>query len=265
MPAKTFDAVNIDDIKLAPPKASKAAGSCKTSVIQTTSGKRLAIQTPLMTLPWDAVPKRMDESTDFKANVCLSFANMEEGNEECDIYKFKCFLEKFDQKIKSLCVASSAALGKKAEEKVIDVNFKESIKESAKGDYPSTFQPKAWLSVREGGSPKVFEDVTMDVTVFDMNGNKIGSDQLKKGSPCALIVEPSYVWCSALGLGITWTVKQAITRPDTKEEFGFVFDKKMEDMKDSEPPSKKMKTSPEHEEFDEEFEVEEASSETSDF
>lgn len=264
MPAKTFDAVNIDDMKLAPPKASRAAGSCKTAAIQTSSGQRLAIQTPLMTLPWDAIPKQMDDASDFKGNVCLSFSTMEEGNEDCDVYKFKCFLEKFDAKVKSLCVASSSLLGKKAEEKVIDANFKDSVKESSSGNYPSTFQPKVWLSVKEGGSPKVLEDVSMDITVFDLDGNKIGPDQLKKGSPCALIVEPSYVWCSSLGVGITWTVKQAITRPEVKEEFGFVLDRKMEKMKDSEPPSKKMKHT-DVDEHEEEEEFDDGGSEGSDF
>ena len=61
--------------------------------------------------------------------------------------------------------------GKKVEENSIDANFKSSVKVPNNGDYPNTFQPKVWLSVRDGGSENVLEDISMDLTVFDLSGN----------------------------------------------------------------------------------------------
>ena len=206
--SQVYDTVNISTIKLAPPRASKASASCKTAYIQDASGSRISIQTPVMRLPWDTTPKQMDEGSAVNASLSMSFA----GDDE-DVVGFKKFLFDFDQKVKELAKDMSGVLGKKADAKVIDANFKDSVKESSSGDWPSTFQAKVWLKLVDGGNPKCVDDFTMDLVVYNMNGEKIGNDQLKKGCPAAAVIQPSYVWCSTMGVGITWVAKQCIVKP----------------------------------------------------
>lgn len=132
-------------------------------------------------------------------------------------------------------------MGKKSEDKVLDGNFRDSIKESS-GDYPPTIQPKIWLSLTDGGSPQCPEDYTMDITVFNLKGEELTNDELRKGSPAAAIIEPSYVWCSALGVGITWVAKQVVVKPTVKESFGFTIGSNFDHLREDEPVTKKNKT-----------------------
>ena len=261
-----FDAIDLSEIKLAPPRTSKASSACKTSYIQGVGGSKLSIQTPLMTLPWDIFPKKLDENSNVNAALSLSFVGMSEDDQECDLYKFKVFMQEFDAKIKSLISKMGGSLGKKSEEKMLESSFRDSIKESSSGDYPPTVQPKIWTTVKEGGLRNSAEDHTMDIVVFDLEGNAIDSDNLKKGCPVAAIIEPSYVWCSALGVGITWCAKQAVIKPFAKKKFGFTLGEKFDKLKEQ-SPTKRRKTSGEVEEEEEEEEgsEEDMSPEVEDF
>jgi len=248
--SQVYDTVDISSLKLAPPRASKASAACKTAYIQDGSGSRLSIQTPVMRLPWDITPKQMDEGSDVKASLSMSFA----GDDE-DVVKFKEFLFKFDQKIKELSKNMSGTLGKKSEAKVIDANFKDSVKESASGDWPATFQAKVWLTCKDGGNPKCVDDFTMDLSVYNMNGEKIEKDQLKKGCPAAAVIQPSYVWCSTMGIGITWVAKQCVVKPTATEEFAFKLDSRFDKYREEEEPvakKAKVETKTESEEEEEE-------------
>lgn len=231
--SQVYDTVDISSLRLAPPRASKASAACKTAYIQDGNGDRLSIQTPVMRLPWDIVPKQMDESANVTASLSLSFS----GDDE-DVQKFKEFLMKFDEKIKELAQAISGTLGKKSETKVIDANFKDSVKEATTGDYPPTFQPKVWLTCREGGNTKCVDDFTMDLTVYNMDGKKITQDELRKGCPAAAVIQPSYVWCSSMGVGITWVAKQCVVKPSIKEEFAFKLDSRFDKYRDEPSPKK---------------------------
>lgn len=126
-----------------------------------------------------------------------------------------------DTRIKTLAADVSGQLGKKAEKKVIDSHFKESTKQVSNGDYPPTFQPKVWLNCKEDGSMKCIDDLSMDLKVFNMDQEEIDPSLLKKGCPAALIVSPSYIWASALGVGITWVASQVITQPLEEKKCGF--------------------------------------------
>lgn len=240
--AKVFDTIDLASIKLAPPKVSKAAAGCKTAYIQGAGGMRVSIQTPLMTLPWDISPRKMDENSSVNASLSLSFVGMDDTDPDDDLNKFFKFMGDFDIKIKTLIAAMGGATGKKSEDKVLDGNFRDSIKESSGGDYPPTIQPKIWLSLAEGGSTKCPEDYTMDITVFNLEGEEIGNDELRKGCPAAAIIEPSYVWCSALGVGITWVAKQVVLKPTVKETFGFTLGSSFDHLKEQGPATKKAKT-----------------------
>lgn len=223
MTAKSYDAIDLASIKLAPPKVSKAASGCKTSKIQGFGAQSVLIQTPPMTLPWDIAPRQMDENSSVSANLSLSFLGMDDQDEHNELRKFMVFMRDFDIKIKTLIGEMGGSLGKKSEDKNIDANFKDSIKESSNGDYPSTIQPKIWLNMREGGDTKSVEDFSMDITVYNFDGEEIGCNELRKGCPAAAIIEPSYVWCSALGLGVTWVAKQVAVKPAVEKKFGFTL------------------------------------------
>lgn len=229
--SKMFDAIDLSSLRLSPPRTSKASSACKTSYIQGAGGSKLSIQTPLMTLPWDILPKKLDENSNVNAALALSFVGMDENNTECDMYKFMVFMKEFDAKIKSLISKMGGTLGKKSEEKALESNFRDSVKESSSGDYPPTVQPKIWTTLKDGGTKNCVEDYTMDILVFDLDGKTIDSDNLKKGCPVAAIIEPSYVWCSTLGVGITWCAKQAVIKPFQKEEFGFTLGRKFDELK----------------------------------
>ena len=265
--SKMFDAIDLSSLKLSPPRTSKASSACKTSYIHGAGGSKLSIQTPLMTLPWDILPKKLDENSNVNAALALSFIGMEENNTECDMYKFMVFMKEFDAKIKSLISDMGGTLGKKSDSKVLEASFRDSIKESSSGDYPPTIQPKIWTTLKEGGTKNSAEDYTMDILVFDLDGKTIDSDNLKKGCPVAAIIEPSYVWCSTLGVGITWCAKQAVIKPFQKEEFGFKLGGKFDELKSesSEPRTKKAKVEREEEEEEESEEGSEEYAETEDF
>lgn len=239
-PAKSFDAFDISTIKLAPPKVSKSASGCKTSKIQGPGNQSILIQTPPMTLPWDIAPRKMDENSGVSANLALSFVGMDPVDQDDDLRKFRDFMIDFDIKIKTLISEMGGTLGKKSEEKNIDGNFKDSIKESSSGEYPPTIQPKIWLSTRNGGDSKNVDDFTMDITVYNFDGDELDEKALTKGCPAAAIIEPSYVWCSTLGLGITWVAKQVAVKPVVEKKFAFTLGPKFDHLK--EPAPKRQRT-----------------------
>jgi len=237
-----FDNVDVNGLKLGSVKSSKSAAGCKTAYILDKNGSRLNIQTPVMPIPWDITMRQMDPNQNFSCAMSVSFSN---ESEDQDVSKFKQFLTDIDSKIKLLASKESASLGKKAEEKVINSHFKDSIKQASNGDYPPTFQPKVWLKCKEEGSMKCIDDVSMDLKVFNMDQEEISPSLLKKGCPAALIVSPSYIWASALGVGITWVATQVITQPLEEKKCGFdmklsVFDQfKRKREEDTELTSKK--------------------------
>lgn len=241
--ATSYDSIDISSLKLAPPKVSKAAAGCKTSKIQS-GGKSILIQTPPMTLPWGIAPRQMDENSSVSANLSLSFLGMNDQDQDDELHKFNTFMRDFDIKMKTLIGEMAGALGKKSEDKVLDANFKDSIKESSNGDYPPTIQPKIWLNLKEGGDAKCVDDFSMDITVYNFNGDELDCKELRKGCPAAAIIEPSYVWCSALGLGVTWVAKQVAVKQVEEKKFAFTlgpsFDHlKPEDEEEFRTPEKK--------------------------
>lgn len=243
--SKVFDSVDISTLKLTPPRTSKASSACKTSYIQS-SGSKLSIQTPLMTLPWDIFPKKMDENSNVSAALSLSFRGIDKDDPDCELHKFRLFMNDFDKKIKELVIGLDGSLGKKSEKNFLDMSFRESVKESSNGDYAPTIQPKIWLE--SNGSSKSPEDYKMDISVFNLDGEIIEPSSLTKGCPCAAIIEPSYVWCSALGVGITWVARQAIIKPAAKETFAFTLGKQFDELREQGGnPSKKPKPSEEEE------------------
>ena len=212
-----FDSVNIDEITLADPKASRASSSCKTAYIQY-RGQKLRIQTPVLLSAFDLKIKQMDSNSNASCNAALSFAT---EDSDPDAKAFREFLMKFDEKIKKLASEKMSVLGKKVDPKNIDSNFKESVKVSDK--YPATFSPKVWLRLKnpESGSMKNVEHVTMDMKVFNMETEPISYEEVKRNCPTALIVTPSYLWCSSIGVGITWSATECIVKPNEEESFGF--------------------------------------------
>ena len=250
-----FDSININELKLGPVKASKASAACKTAYIVDRNGSRLSIQTPVMPIPWDITPRQMDPNNNFSCNMSVSFSN---ESEDPDVAKFKQFLSDLDSKVKTLAAEQSASLGKKAEKKVIDSHFKDSVKQSSNGDYPPTFQPKVWLKCKDEGSMKCLDDISMDLKVFNMNQEDISPSLLKKGCPAALIVSPSYIWASSLGVGITWVANQVITQPIEEKKCGFdmqmsAFDKFKRKRDDTEDNEVAKKASVEKEEDEESY------------
>ena len=216
MTTHVFDTINIEEITLAEPKASRAASSCKTAYIQY-RGQKLRIQTPVQLTPWDLKIKQMDPSSNASCNMSLSFAT---ESSDPDVKAFRDFLVKFDEKIKTLAASKSSSLGKKADKKVIDANFKDSVKVSDK--YPAVFSPKVWLRLKnDDGDMKNIDHVSMDMKVFNMDCEPIDYTLVTKGCPAALIVSPSYVWASSLGVGVTWTATECMCKPSMEEECGF--------------------------------------------
>ena len=229
-----FDNVNIDGLRLGPVRSSKGSSSCKMVNILTETGDKLKIQTPVLRIPWNVTARQMNEEQNCSASMALSLDTADENGA-----KFLDFLQRFDNKVKSLLSEKSSELGKK--EGAIEFEFKDSFKESKNGQYPSTFLPKIWLKTREGGSPKNLDDVTLDIKVFDMDLNKIKPSALTRSAPCAILVSPSYAWSSGLGSGITWTCSEAVVKPIEVEECGFNLDSSFDKYK-SEPKKRKVDT-----------------------
>ena len=248
--ATSYDSIDISSVKLAPPKVSRAAAGCKTAKIQL-GGKSILIQTPPMTLPWGIAPRQIDENSSVSANLSLSFVGMDDKDQDDELHKFNIFMRDFDIKMKTLISEMGGALGKKSEDKVLDANFKDSIKESSNGDYPPTIQPKIWLNLKEGGDAKCVDDFSMDITVYNFNGDELDCKELRKGCPAAAIIEPSYVWCSALGLGVTWVAKQVAVKQVEEKKFAFTlgpsFDHLKPEDEDNFPVKKARKESSEEE------------------
>ena len=251
MSATPFDSFDIESLKLAPPRQSKAAAGCKTSKIQGPGGRDVLIQTPPMTIPWDIVAKKIDENSGVSANLALSFVGMDENDADDDLKKFKDFLVDFDTKVKSLIAETGGALGRQSEEKLLDASFKSSIKESSNGDYPPTIQPKIWLNLVDGGDSKCVDDYSMAVKVFDFNKKSLSTKELRKGCVAAAIIKFAYVWCSALGCGITYVAEQVAVKPVVVETFGFTLGPKFDHLRgdtEGEPVAKKAKAEVDEEE-----------------
>lgn len=227
-----YDAVNIDGLKLGPVRSSSGASSCKLINILSENGSKLKIQSCVCRIPWDIKLRQMAPDQNVNANMSLSLDTSDENGA-----KFLDFLQRFDAKVKSLLSTKSKELGKK--DGAIEFEFKDSFKESKDGQYPATFQPKIWTNVREGGSPKCLEDVSMNLKVFDMDLQKISPGSLTRGVPCAILVSPSYVWSSSLGVGITWSCSEAVAKPMEVEECGFKMDSSFDQYKT--PAAKKRK------------------------
>eukprot|EP00903_Cladosiphon_okamuranus_P017776 g16362.t2 len=153
------------------------------------------------------------------------------------------FMKAFDARIKELVVGMDGSLGKNSEEKVLDAYFKESVKESANGQYPPTIQPKIWLKCKEGGSAKCVEDHAMDIAVYNMNKDMVSVDNLSKGGMAAAIIEASTAWCSSMGVGITWVARQVVVKPIPKEAFAFSITGSAYDVLRPDPqPTKRART-----------------------
>ncbi|ACH46770.1 unknown [Feldmannia species virus] len=229
--AKSYADFDISTLKLSQAKTSKANSGCKTAYISAIGCANIAIQTPLMTLPWDIVPKKLDDTSNVRAELALSFMNINEYDPDNEILKFRNFLTDFDIKIKTLVAEMKGVLGKNSEDARLDASFRSSIKDSTSGEYPPTFQSKIWLSLKQGGAPSCVDDFEMDVMVFDMNGAQLSPTEMRKGCPAAAIIVPSYVWCSALGLGITWVAKQVAIQPKGESTFGFTLGSEFDEVR----------------------------------
>lgn len=234
-----FVDVDLSQLKLAAARPNKSSPGFRSSYIQTKSGQRLSIQTPVMKLPWDVKPKQMDEGSNVSAQLALSFSGVNPVDEDCDLNKFMQFMKAFDAKVKELAVAMNGELGKKSEPKVLDANFRESVKESGNGEYPPTIQPKVWLKCREGGSSKCVEDHEMDIAVYNMEKEMIDAGNLSKGCMAAAIIEPNTVWCSSMGVGVTWVAKQVIVKPIAKDSFAFSMGSEYDALRSEEQPKKR--------------------------
>lgn len=254
-----FCDVDLKQLKLGAPRANKNSPGFKSSYIQYKSGK-LNIQTPVMKLPWDIKPKQMDEGSNVAAQLALSFTGVNPVDEDCELNKFMLFIKAFDTRMKELVTAMNGGLGKKSEEKVLDGNFRESVKESGSGEYPPTIQPKIWLRCREGGSSKCVEDHAMDIAIYDMEQNMIAADNLAKGGMAAAIIEPNTAWCSSMGVGVTWVAKQVIVKPIAKESFGFSLGEELDVLR-AEPAPKRARTEERDNDREDEGDDEHASSE----
>ena len=237
-----FEDVDLKLLKLAAPRANKNSTGFKSSYIQYKSAEKLCIQTPVMKLPWDIKPKQLDESSNVSAQLALSFSGINPVDEECDLNKFMVFMKAFDARVKELVVQMDGALGKKSEAKVLDANFRESVKESSNAQYPPTIQPKIWLKCRDGGSSKCVEDHAMDLVVYNMNQEMIATDNLSKGCMAAAIIEPNTAWCSSMGVGITWVARQVVTKPIAKETFAFSMGRAHDILRPDEQPTKRART-----------------------
>ena len=236
-----FEDVDLKLLKLGVPRANKSSAGFKSSQIQY-RGEKLCIQTPVMKLPWDVKPKQLDESSNVSAQLALSFSGIDPVDEECDLHKFMVFMRAFDARVKELVVAMDGSLGKNSEEKMLDAHFKESVKESSNGQYPPTIQPKIWLRCRDGGSSKCVEDHAMDIAVYNMKRDMIGTDNLSKGGMAAAIIEPNTAWCSSMGVGITWVARQVVVKPIPRETFAFSMGSAHEVLRSEEQPSKRART-----------------------
>ena len=243
-----FEDVDLKLVKLGAPRANKNSAGFKSSQIQY-KGEKLCIQTPVMKLPWDVKPKQLDESSNVSAQLALSFSGIDPGDDKCDLHKFMLFMNAFDVRVKELVVAMDGSLGKNSEEKVLDAYFKESVKESANGQYPPTIQPKIWLKCRDGGSSKCVEDHAMDIAVYNMNKEMVAADNLSKGGMAAAIIEASTAWCSSMGVGITWVARQVVVKPIQKESFAFSVGSAFDVLRPEPQPKKRARTEEEaHEE-----------------
>lgn len=237
-----FADVDLTQLKLSPPRANKSSPGFKSCYIQNKAGERLQIQSPVMKLPWDIKPKQMDESSNVSAQLAMSFTGINPVDEDCDLNKFMCFMKAFDARVKELVVGMNGALGKKSEEKVLDANFRDSVKEAVSGDYPPTIQPKIWLRCRDGGSSKCVEDHDMDIAVYNMDKEMIDPNNLSKGCMAAAIIEPNTAWCSSMGVGVTWVAKQVVVKPIRKESFAFSMGSEYDVLRSEDKPNKRPRT-----------------------
>ena len=204
MATMQFEDVDLSFIKLAQPRANKSAPGFKSAGIHYHTSNKLAIQTPVMRIPWDIKPKKLDPDSNVSAQLALSFNGINPVDDECDLNKFMQFMKAFDTRVKELVVGMDGALGKKSEAKVIDANFRDSVKEPNNEQYPPTIQPKIWLKCRDGGSSKCVEDHSMDIVVYNMEKEMIAHDNLSKNCMASAIIEPNTAWCSSMGVGVTW-------------------------------------------------------------
>lgn len=237
-----FEDVDLSLVKLSHPRANKSSPGFKSSYIQYQSSERLCIQTPVMRLPWDVKPKKLDEGSNVSAQLALSFTGINPVDPSCDLTKFITFMKAFDARVKELVLEMKGGLGKKSEENVLDANFRDSVKESSEGQYPPTIQPKIWLQCREGGSKLHAEYHDMDITVYNMNQEKIAHDNLAKNCMAAAIIEPSTAWCSSMGVGVTWVAKQVVVKPIPKKAFAFAMGAKYDVLRSDDNTRKRQRT-----------------------
>ena len=86
---------------------------------------------------------------------------------------------------------------------------------------------------------------------FNFDGKELCPKQLRKGCVAAAIIKFAYVWCSALGCGITYVAEQVAVKPVVVEKFGFKLGPQFDHLRgdtEEEPVTKRVKYEEEEEE-----------------
>lgn len=212
-PDVDFSALNFDGIR-AGKNGMKFAG------LVNGSGRRLVVETPAMTIPWNTEIRRSEENGSCSSKIALSFQGMGDEEDDGKMRRFFNFLNGVDRRVKELANQSKADLWQRSmDEGKIEAFFQSSVKPSSNDKYPPTFQGK--IPLQEGKNPlseDVNEAMEMKIVVFKKDKTPISPAELKKGCLASVIAEASYVWCTPMMIGISWVVKFVLVEPKLRED-----------------------------------------------
>lgn len=214
---KTFDSYDVKTVKFNGIRASESG--MRFCNLQNSSGDRLIVETPAMRIPWTTEVRASRDNGSLSAKLALSFQGMD-GPTGGRVDVFKKFLEKLDQRVKTLLKENKGDLwSKNMDENKINAVYQDSVKESNNDKYAPTFQMKIGLEDNPSPASDSPNDLKkMKITVFDVNRKALSTSELQGGCMASAIVEASYVWVGPMMCGITWNVKSVLVKPKEKEE-----------------------------------------------
>lgn len=214
---KTFPGVNLEAVKFDGIRPGK--NGMKFASLIGGDGKRLVIETPAMTIPWNTEIRKNEENGQCSSKIALSFQGMGDEADDGKIRRFFNFLNGVDKRVKDLALVNKGELWQKnMDASKIEAVFQSSVKPSTNDKYPPTFQGK--IPLQEGNNPSsddVCEAMDMKVVVFRKDKTTVSPSELKGGCLASVIAEAAYVWCTPMMIGISWIVKFVLVEPKMNE------------------------------------------------
>ncbi|CAM9092160.1 unnamed protein product [Ectocarpus sp. 12 AP-2014] len=232
---KTFPDVDFSALKLDGVRPGKSG--MKFASIVGANGRRLVIETPAMTIPWDTAIRMNEETGQMSAKIALSFQGMGDDTDDGKVRRFYNFLNGMDNRVKELALEHKGELWQKdMDAGTINAFFQKSVKPSSKPDkYPPSFQGK--IPLQDGKNPSsedMNEAKEMKIVVFRKDKTPVPPSELKGGCLASVIAEASYLWCTPMMIGVAWVVKFVLVEPKAREnEFQFTELDDFEDVQES--------------------------------